>query len=74
MGQPKNHDTAEDPNARVYRLEWNDTRAPYTSYDHRAEFALDEAMRIAGYQPVTVIDAETGRVLWIGSVATRGGM
>lgn len=65
---------AENPNARMYRLRWNDG-APYVHpRDHRAEFALDEAMRIAGYEPVSVIDTETGRVLWIGNKATRGGI
>ena len=65
---------AENPNARMYRLRWNDG-APYVHpRDHRAEFALDEAMRIAGYEPVSVIDTETGGVLWIGSKATRGGI
>src|SRR5580698_8486852 len=63
----------ENPNARTYRLRWNDG-APYVHpRDHRTEFALDEPMRIAGFEPVTVIDAETGHVLWVGSEATRGG-
>jgi len=62
----------ENPNARIYRLQWNDAAAPYVHpRTHRTEFALDEAMRIAGHEPVTVIDAETGRVLWVGSEATR---
>ena len=65
----------EHPNERVYLLRWNDSGAAYVHpRDHRAEFALDEAMRIAGYEPVSVIDVETGRVLWIGSEATRGGI
>jgi hypothetical protein len=63
---------AADPNARVYLLRWNDTGAPYVSAGHRMEFALADAMRIADYEPVTVVDAGTGRVLWIGTEATRG--
>jgi hypothetical protein len=69
-----NENHTENPNARLNWLRWNDG-APYVHpRDHRTEFALDEAMRIAGYESVSVIDAETDRVLWIGSEATRGGI
>lgn len=64
----------KNPNARVYLLKWNDTGAPYVSNDHRTEFKLDFAMTIAMSEPVTVVDAETGRVLWVGSEAMRGGV
>jgi hypothetical protein len=35
------------------------------------EFNLAEAMRIAGYENVDVIDPETSQVIWYGSEATR---
>lgn len=62
----------DNPNSRIYLLTWNDNGAPYASQaDHRTEFTLAEAMRIADRTPVTVTDAQTGRTLWIGSEATR---
>jgi hypothetical protein len=62
-----------NPNARLYRLQWTSNGAPFTHpRSHQSEFALDEAMRLASREPLTVIDAETGHVLWISSVATRG--
>lgn len=63
-----------DPNTRIYLLKWRNG-APYvTPNDHRSEFTLVEAMRIAGFENVDVIDAETGQVIWHGSEATRGGV
>ncbi len=65
----------ENPNTRFYHLKWNDSGAIYTDPRTRGtEFTLAEAMRIADYEPITVFDAETGRVLWVGSEATRGGI
>lgn len=62
----------DNPNTKIYLLRW-DNGAPYVHpRTHRTEFALDEAIRIAGYEPVSVIDPATGRVLWVGSEATRG--
>ena len=62
---------AADPNAKVYVLKWRNG-APYTHpRDHRSEFTLAEAMRIAGSEEVDVIDPETGQVLWHGSESTR---
>jgi len=65
---------AEDPNMRIYLLRWTDSGAPYVHpREHRAEFTLAEAMRIAEREAVTVIEAGTGRVLWVGGEAARGG-
>ncbi len=63
--------TEQHPNSKTYRLQWNDTGAPYVSADHRTEFTLGEAMRIADRNEVSVIDPETSRVLWVGSEPTR---
>jgi hypothetical protein len=60
-----------DPNTKMYLLKWHDG-APYVHPgDHRMEFNLAEAMRIAGYENVDVIDPETGQMIWHGSEATR---
>jgi hypothetical protein len=60
-----------DPNTKMYLLKWRDG-APYVSpREHRSEFNLAEAMRIAGFENVDVIDPETGQVIWHGSEATR---
>ena len=60
-----------DPNTKVYLLKWHDG-APFAHpRDHRTEFNLAEAMRIASFENVDVIDAETGQVIWHGSEATR---
>lgn len=64
----------ENPNARPYMLTWNGTDVPYVSHDKRTVFTLAEAMRIAAHEPVTVTDGETGRVLWVGGRAMRGGL
>jgi len=65
--------TDEDhPNMRVYHLMWTDTQAPYAHpVTHRADFHLDEAMRIASSEAVTVIDAETGATMWVATRAMR---
>lgn len=64
--------SADDPNSRPYMLTWTASAAPYVHpSSHRTTFTLAEAMRIAGYEAVTVTDGETGRVLWVGSEATR---
>jgi hypothetical protein len=61
-----------DPNTKIYVLTWRNG-APYVSpNDHRTEFDLAQAMRIAEMEDVDVIDAETGQVIWHGSEATRG--
>jgi hypothetical protein len=61
-----------DPNSKIYLLKWRDG-APYvTPGDHRTEFNLGEAMRVASFEDVDVIDAETGQVIWHGSEAMRG--
>jgi hypothetical protein len=61
----------DHPNMRVYHLMWTDTQAPYVHPDtHRAGFRLDEAMRIAGFEPVTVV-SETGDVVWVATRAVR---
>jgi len=60
-----------DPNTKMYVLKWHDG-APYVKpSDHRTEFNLAEAMRIAGFEDVDVIDPETGQVIWHGSEPTR---
>jgi hypothetical protein len=60
-----------DPNTKMYLLKWRDG-APYVSpREHRSEFNLAEAMRIAGFENVDVIDPETGQTIWHGSEATR---
>ena len=62
-----------DPNTKVYVLTWRSTGAPYTHpRDHRREFTLGEAMRIAEFENVDVIDPGTGQVIWHGAEATRG--
>jgi hypothetical protein len=61
-----------DPNTKIYLLKWRNG-APYVHpAEHRMEFTLAEAMRIAEFQNVDVIDSETGQVIWHGSEATRG--
>ena len=63
------------PNTKVYWLKWRDTGIRYvtpTPHNHRSEFSLGEAMRIAEFENVDVIDPETGQVIWHGSEATRG--
>jgi hypothetical protein len=62
----------DHPNQKIYRLHWTGTRTPYSDpRTHRMDFHLDEAMRIAGYEEVTVTD-EHGNVLWVGEQAMRG--
>ena len=61
-----------DPNTKIYLLRWRDG-APFVSpRDHRTEFNLGEAMRVADCENVDVIDPETGQVIWHGSEPTRG--
>ena len=62
----------DDPNTRPYMLTWTADSAPCVQPGtRRTTFTLAEAMRIAGFEAVTVTDALTVRVLWIGSEATR---
>lgn len=59
------------PNDKKYRLQWPNG-ALYTHHlDHRTEFTLAEAMRIASFEQVSVVDPETGQVLWVGGPAQR---
>jgi hypothetical protein len=63
-----------DPNTKVYRLKWRNGALYAHPSDHRIDFTLAEAMRIAEREDVDVIDPESGRVIWRGSEATRGGV
>ncbi len=63
----------DHPNQKMYHLTWNDTGAPYVHpTTHKMDFHLDDAMRFAEFENVTVKD-EDGNVLWVGSRALRAG-
>jgi hypothetical protein len=66
-------DSSADPNTKVYRLQWRNGALYAHPSDHRIDFTLAEAMRIAGHEEVDVIDLESGQVIWHGSEAIRGG-
>lgn len=74
MSIPDDTRHPDHPNQKIYHLSWTDTGAPYVHpTTHKVDFHLDEALRHAQFENVTVTDPETGNVLWVGSRAMRAG-
>lgn len=71
-------DQNDNPNAKLYELRYDDGERFTLRRDGNAqrEFTLAAAIQVADFEAarsgcLSVVDPETGTVLWVGTMATR---